>query len=67
MFSMQIPKGYSGQNGFLLTLEQWKNAIHNKKVFVALFTDLLKAFDCINHDFLITNLMVMVYFFLQQN
>ena len=37
-------------------LEKWKSAVDNKKVFGALLTDLLKAFDCLSHDLLIAKL-----------
>ena len=37
-------------------LEIWKEATDNDKAFGALLTDLLKAFDCLSHDFLIAKL-----------
>ena len=40
----------------ILMLEKWKHAVNNKKVFGALLTDLLKAFNCICHDLLIAKL-----------
>ena len=37
-------------------LEKWKMAVDNKKAFVALLTDLPKAFDCLSHDLLLAKL-----------
>ena len=37
-------------------LEKWKRAVDNKKVFGALVTSLLKAFDYISHDLQIANI-----------
>ena len=35
---------------------KWKNAVDKGKMFGALLTDLSKAFDCLNHEFLIVKL-----------
>ena len=40
----------------MLILEKWKKALDNKEAFRALLTDLLKAFDFVNHKFLIAKL-----------
>ena len=37
-------------------IDQWKKPVDNNKIFGALLTDLLKAFDCICHDLLIVKL-----------
>ena len=37
-------------------IENWKNALDNKKVIAALSMDLSKAFDCLQHDLIITKL-----------
>ena len=37
-------------------LERWKKALDNGKIAGALLTDLSKAFDCLNHELLITKL-----------
>ena len=37
-------------------LEIWKGAADNNQAFSALLTDLLKAFNCLSHDLLITKL-----------
>ena len=51
----QRPK-YSAQHCLLSMLEKWKTAIDNRKMFGALLTGLLKAFDCLSHDLLIAKL-----------
>ena len=38
-------KGYSTQQYLLALLERWKAAIDKSKIFGALLTDLLKAYD----------------------
>ena len=37
-------------------LEIWKGAADNNQAFSALLTDLLKGFNCLSHDLLITKL-----------
>ena len=37
-------------------IDKWRKAVGNNKAFGALLTDLWKAFDCICHDLLITEL-----------
>ena len=37
-------------------LEKWKEVLDNKEAFGALLTDLLKAFDCLDHKLLIAKL-----------
>ena len=49
-------KGFSTQQCLLALLEKWKKSIDRGKVFGALLTDLSKACDCLNHDFLIAKL-----------
>ena len=40
----------------LLMPEKWKSAVGKGKVFGPLLTDLLKAFDCLSHELLLTTL-----------
>ena len=49
-------KGYSAQQYLLATIEKWKKVVDNEGVFVALLTDMSKAFDCIPHDLIIVKL-----------
>ena len=49
-------KAFSTQHCLLLLFEKWKHAVHNKKAFGALLTDLSKAFKCICRDLLIAKL-----------
>ena len=44
------------QHCLLLKVDKWKKAVDNQKIFVAVLTDLSKAFDCICHDLLIAKL-----------
>ena len=37
-------------------LETWKRSVDKGKVFGALLTDLLKAFDCLDHELLTAKL-----------
>ena len=49
-------KGYSTQQFLLILLEKLKSAVDKGKVFRALLTDLLKAFDFLNHELLVAKL-----------
>ena len=49
-------RGYSIQECLLALLEKWKRALDSGQMFGALLTDLSKAFDCLNHELLITKL-----------
>ena len=49
-------RGYSIQECLLALLEKWKRALDSGQMFGALLTDLAKAFDCLNHEQLITKL-----------
>ena len=37
-------------------LETWKRSVDKGKVFGALLTDVSKAFDCVDHEFLTAKL-----------
>ena len=55
-FQCDLRKGYSPQHCLLLMIGKWKKAVDNHKVFGAVLTNLLKAFDCVCHDLLIAKL-----------
>ena len=55
-FQCSFREGFITQHSLLSMLENWKRAVDDNKVFGALLTDLLKTFDCISHDLLITKL-----------
>ena len=48
-------KGYGCHHVLMRMIENWKNALDNKKVIAALSMDLSKAFDC-QHDLIIAKL-----------
>ena len=52
-FQCDFTRGYSPQQSLLLMIDKRKKAVDSSKVFEAVLTDLLKAFDCICHDLLI--------------
>ena len=49
-------KGYGCHHVLMSMIENWKNALDNKKVIAALSMDLSKAFDCLQHDLIIAKL-----------
>ena len=46
----------SAQNCLLFMIEKWRKCLDNKGKTGVLLTDLSKAFDCLNHEFLIAKL-----------
>ena len=53
---MRIRKDYSTQHCLLTMLQRWKKYVDKGKVFCALLTDLLKAFDCLDYPLLTAKL-----------
>ena len=51
-----LRKGLSRQYSLITMIEKWRKNMDKGGSYAALVTDLSKAFDCIVHDFLITNL-----------
>ena len=49
-------KGHSVEQCLMTILEAWKRSMDRKKCVGAVLTDLSKAFDCLNHNLIITKL-----------
>ena len=49
-------QGYSSQQCLLVLIEKWKKSLDKGIKYGALLTDLLKTFDCLLHDLLVTKL-----------
>ena len=49
-------RNHNTQNYFLNMIETWKNAVDKGKIISAIFMDLSKAFDTLNHNLLIAKL-----------
>ena len=49
-------KGYSSQHSFISIFEKWKKNLDKRGECGALFVDLSKAFDCLQHDLLLAKL-----------
>ena len=49
-------KSHGTQHSLLTMLEKWKKGIDNGSYVSALFMDLSKAFDAINHDLMLAKL-----------
>ena len=49
-------KGYSTQHCLLVLIERFKETVDTGNKFGALLTDLLKAFECLDHSLLVAKL-----------
>ena len=50
-------KGYNSQHVLIRLLEEWRQHLDNNKVVGGVFMDISKAFGCVPHDLLITELV----------
>ena len=53
---MGYRKGYSSQHSLIVMFEKWKENLNQGRECGALFVDLYKAFDCLQHDLLLAKL-----------
>ena len=53
---MGYRKGYSSQHSLIVMFENWKKNLDKGGKCGALFVDLSKAFDCLQHDLLFAKL-----------
>ena len=53
---MGYRKGYSSQHSLIAMFEKWKENLNKGGQCGALFLDLSKAFDCLQHDLLLAKL-----------
>ena len=49
-------KGFNAQHALIALIEKWKESLDNKGYAGAIFVDLSKAFDTINHQLLVAKL-----------
>ena len=55
-FQFGFRKGYSTNHALLSIVEQIREALDNKMITYAMFIDLEKAFDTVNHSILLSKL-----------
>ena len=55
-FQAGFRPGFSTQDVPIYITDKWKKAIDDKQVSGAVFLDVAKAFDCVNHDILLSKL-----------
>ena len=55
-YSYWFRKGHSAQHSLLIMIEKWKRALDENMKVGAIFMDLSKAFDNLNHRFLLAKL-----------
>ena len=55
-FLAAFRKGYSCETTVLKMVEDWKEALDNKRIVGAMLVDLSKAFDCLPHHLLLAKL-----------
>ena len=49
-------RGFTTQNAVYKLINEVLNALNNKQIVGGIFCDLTEAFDCVNHDILISKI-----------
>ena len=57
-FQCGFQKGFNAQHCLITMIEKWRRSVDAGGQVGALLTDLSKAFDCIDHELLIANFML---------
>ena len=52
-YQCNVRKGFSAQQCLIVIIEKWRQSLDSGGQAAAVLTDLLKAFDCIDHELLI--------------
>ena len=55
-YQCDFRKGFSAQHCLIMMIEKWRQSLDSGGQAAAVLTDLLKAFNCIDHELLISKL-----------
>ena len=70
-YQCNVRKGFSAQQCLIVIIEKWRQSLDSGGQAAAVLTDLLKAFDCIDHELLIafdnSSLFLSIHAFLRES